>query len=55
MEQPIEEELEVVAQKTNHCMTMGFYSSREISQLVELDQCNLHNQIIAITLLSERK
>jgi len=51
--QRTEEELEVVADDIQQCPMTGFYSYGEISPLVELGRCGLHNQTMTITLLSE--
>ncbi len=53
--QRTEEELEVVAEEVNHCPMTGFYSYGEISPLLELGRCDVHNQTMTITLLSEKK
>lgn len=53
--QRTEEELEVVAEEVNNCPMTGFYSYGEISPLLELGRCDLHNQTMTITLLSEQK
>lgn len=53
--QRTEEELEVVAQEIDACPATGFYSYGEISPLIELGKCGLHNQTMTITLLSERE
>lgn len=51
--QRAEEELEAVAEVVQECPMTGFYSYGEISPLVELGHCGLHNQTMTITLLSE--
>lgn len=51
--QRAEEELEAVAEAVHECPMTGFYSYGEISPLVELGRCGLHNQTMTITLLSE--
>jgi hypothetical protein len=53
--QRTEEELEVVAEEVHHCPMTGFYSYGEISPLLELGRCDLHNQTMTITLFSEQK
>ena len=54
LDQRTEEELEVVADVLGHCPMAGFYSYGEISPLVKLGRCGLHNQTMTITLLSEK-
>ena len=54
LNQRTEEELEVVSEVLGHCPMVGFYSYGEISPLVKLGRCGLHNQTMTITLLSEK-
>ncbi len=55
LDQRIEEELEIVEEQLpEQCAITGFYSYGEISPLVELGPCSLHNQTMTITLFSEK-
>lgn len=52
--QRCEEELEVVRETlADECSTTGFYSYGEISPLISLGRCGLHNQTMTITLFGE--
>jgi hypothetical protein len=54
LDQRVEEELEMVAEVLSpECAMTGFYSYGEISPLVSLGPCSLHNQTMTITLISE--
>lgn len=54
LDQRVEEELEMVAEVLSpECVMTGFYSYGEISPLVNLGPCSLHNQTMTVTLLSE--
>lgn len=56
LSQRVEEELEIVQESLpKHCAMTGFYSYGEISPIVPLGRCRLHNQTMTITLLSEKK
>lgn len=53
LDQRTEEELEVVSDVLGHCPMTGFYSYGEISPLITLGKCGLHNQTMTITLFAE--
>lgn len=53
LDQRTEEELEVVSEVLGNCAMTGFYSYGEISPLVSLGKCGLHNQTMTITLFAE--
>ncbi|GGB48450.1 FIST signal transduction protein [Shewanella inventionis] len=53
--QQIEEELEIIKQEfPTTCNITGFYSYGEISPIKSIGRCGLHNQTMAVTLLSEK-
>ena len=55
LKQRIEEEVEAVRDVLGDSTTMtGFYSYGEISPLMPSERCELHNQTMTITTLSER-
>lgn len=54
LNQRTEEELEIIQEMLpDNCEMTGFYSYGEISPIVPFGQCELHNQTMTITLLSE--
>lgn len=54
LDQRVEEELEMVADLLpEDCARTGFYSYGELSPVVPFGPCNLHNQTMTITLLTE--
>ena len=56
LNQRTEEELEIIQEMLpNACEMTGFYSYGEISPIVPFGRCELHNQTMTITLLSEKK
>ncbi|GGQ21689.1 FIST signal transduction protein [Shewanella litoralis] len=53
--QQVEEELEIIKQELpGACSITGFYSYGEISPIKSIGRCGLHNQTMAVTLLSEK-
>ncbi|AZG74119.1 FIST signal transduction protein [Shewanella livingstonensis] len=53
--QRVEEELEIIKQGLpEQCVISGFYSYGEISPVKSIGRCGLHNQTMAVTLLSEK-
>lgn len=56
LSQRVEEELEIVQESLpENCAMAGFYSYGEISPVVPVGRCSLHNQTMTITLLSEKR
>lgn len=56
LNQRTEEELEIIQEMLpDTCEMTGFYSYGEISPIVPFGRCELHNQTMTITLLSENK
>ena len=54
LKQRIEEEVEGVREVLGDAAMIGFYSYAEISPMAESNYCELHNQTMTITTLSER-
>ncbi|MBB1474370.1 FIST signal transduction protein [Shewanella vesiculosa] len=53
--QHVEEELEIIKEGLPaKCAISGFYSYGEISPIQSIGRCGLHNQTMAVTLLSEK-
>lgn len=54
LNQRVEEELEIVADiLPKDCARTGFYSYGELSPVLPFGRCNLHNQTMTITLMTE--
>jgi hypothetical protein len=54
LQQRVEEEVEGVREVLGATAMIGFYSYAEISPVSEPGSCELHNQTMTITTLSER-